>query len=82
MTNKKFLETDYPCLRLAGPRQAVGVPACRLAGFASFILASGPKTEILYFPSPRTAKSSSDLSQRRGEEETPRLNRRGILYIK
>tara|TARA_R110002073_G_scaffold300166_1_gene467397 strand:+ start:955 stop:1275 length:321 start_codon:yes stop_codon:yes gene_type:complete len=41
--NKIFLETDYP---RGSPDSYwdIEVPACRLAGFAGFILASGLKT--------------------------------------
>jgi hypothetical protein len=54
--NKKIHETDHPI------GKAIALPARRLAGFAGFILALAPKTEILYFTSPKTAeKASSDL---------------------
>ncbi len=50
--NKKFLETDYP--------QGRAIEVFRRFHFGLL----GPKTEILYFTSPRTAENgSSDLSK-------------------
>ncbi len=62
LKNKEFLKSlpasgGQLSLLPAGPEQATGVYLERPGtGFAGFILASGPKTEILYFAPPGIAK--------------------------
>ncbi len=66
--NKKFLKTDYP--------QGKAIEVFRRFHFGLL----EPKTEILYFTSPRTAENdSSDLSEGEVNRKPRGRSHRGII---